>query len=118
MPYALTEDLAAGFARIALGRIRREYPNNLTHGLSGPQDARTPRELHPLFYGSYDWHSCVHDYWMLARLIRLYPDMVPATEIRALFERQITDKNVAGECAYLHGPMARGFERPYGWPGC
>jgi Protein of unknown function (DUF2891) len=115
MPHALTQDVAASFARVALGHVSREIPNQLSHTLSGPQDARTPRELHPLFYGSYDWHSCVHAYWMLARLLRLYPGMSPATEIRALFESQITEENVAGECDYLHRPLARGFERPYGW---
>ena len=83
--------------------------------LSGPQDLRTPRELHPLFFGSYDWHSCVHAYWMLARLLHLYPDMAPASEIRALFDRQITTENVAGECAFLERATARAFERPYGW---
>ena len=65
MTCALTEDVAARFAAVALGHVAREYPNKLSHSLSGPQDARTPRELHPLFYGSFDWHSCVHAYWML-----------------------------------------------------
>jgi hypothetical protein len=83
--------------------------------LSGPQDLRTPRELHPLFFGSYDWHSCVHAYWMLARLLHLYPNMAPASDIRALFDRQITTENVAGECAFLERATARAFERPYGW---
>jgi hypothetical protein len=52
---------------------------------------------------------------MLARLLHLYPDMAPAPEVRELFGRQITSENVAGECDYLRGPAARGFERPYGW---
>ncbi len=115
MTCALTEDVAARFAAVALGHVAREYPNKLSHSLSGPQDARTPRELHPLFYGSFDWHSCVHAYWMLARLLRLFPAMAPAAEIRTLFDRQINERNVAGECAYLGHPLARGFERPYGW---
>jgi hypothetical protein len=115
MPPTLSEELAAGFARLALGHVTREYPNYLTHGMSGPSDTGTPRELHPVFYGSYDWHSCVHGYWMLARLLRLFPDMPPAADIRALFDAQLTDENIAGECAYLERPMARGFERPYGW---
>ena len=35
------------------------------------------RELHPIFYGSFDWHSCVHGYWMLARLLARFPAMAP-----------------------------------------
>ncbi len=115
MPHDLTESLAARFARIALGHVTREYPNKLAHGLTGPADARTPRDLHPIFYGSYDWHSCVHSYWMLAYLLRRFPDFAPAAEIRPLFDTSITAAAVAGECAYLAAPTARGFERPYGW---
>ena len=40
-------------------------PSKLDHVLAGPRDARTPSALHPVFYGSFDWHSCVHGYWML-----------------------------------------------------
>lgn len=115
MPDSLTEDLASGFARIALGHVLREYPNKPGHVLAGPQDARTPRDLHPVFYGSFDWHSCVHGYWMLARIMRRYPGAAIAPQIRALFDAQLVPEKVAGECAYLASPNARGFERPYGW---
>jgi hypothetical protein len=111
----LTDDIAARFATVALGHVTREYPHALTHVLAGPDDVRFPRDLHPVFYGSFDWHSCVHAYWMLARLLYLFPHMPPAAEIRTLFDAQLTSAAVAGECAYLNRPAARGFERPYGW---
>lgn len=111
----LTADLAERFARIALGHVRREYPNKPDHALAGPEDARTPSALHPIFHGSYDWHSCVHSHWMLARLLRRCPEMPAAPAIRALFDAQFTADKVAGECAYLMRPTARGFKRPYGW---
>nr|WP_294546422.1 DUF2891 family protein [uncultured Rhodopila sp.] len=111
----LTVELAARFAGIALGHVTREYPHALTHVLDGPQDVRSPRDLHPIFFGSFDWHSCVHAYWMLARLLLLFPDMPQAGEIRSLFDSRLTGEAVAGECAYLNRPAARGFERPYGW---
>ncbi|WP_088345949.1 MULTISPECIES: DUF2891 domain-containing protein [Rhodomicrobium] len=112
---SLTADLANHYAGIALGHVRREYPNNLDHALAGPEDARTPSALHPIFYGSYDWHSCVHGYWMLARLLRRFPGMARAGEIRALFDGQFMADKVAGECAYFAAPTARRFKRPYGW---
>ena len=115
MPHTLTPDLAARFADIALGHVRREYPNKPDHTLAGPEDARTPSSLHPIFYGSYDWHSCVHGYWLLARLLRLFPAMPPAARIRALFDGQLVPDKVAAECEYLTAPTARGFKRPYGW---
>src|ERR1700722_8125360 len=79
---SLTPDLAGQFADIALGHVRREYPNKPDHVLAGPQDARTPSQLHPIFYGSYDWHSCVPSYWMLARLLRRFPHQRAAAAIR------------------------------------
>lgn len=115
VPNELTVELAERFARIALGHVGREYPNKPDHVLAGPQDARTPRELHPIFYGSYDWHSCVHSYWLLARVLRRFPEMAAAADIEALFDAQFAAEKVAAECAYLATPEARGFKRPYGW---
>jgi hypothetical protein len=115
MTTRLTSELASRFATIALGHVTREYPNHILHGLEGPGDARTPSELHPVFYGSYDWHSCVHGYWMLARLLRLHPEVPEGPAIRDLFATMLVPDKIAGECAYFDRPMARGYERPYGW---
>ena len=111
----LTAELASKFALLALAHVEREYPNKLEHVMGGSDDVRSPRELHPLFYGSFDWHSCVHGYWLLSTLLRLHPRLPEAQDIRALFARAITDANVAGELAYLARPESAGFERPYGW---
>ncbi len=111
----LTSALADHYAAIALGHVGKEFPNKLDHVLNGPDDARTPRALHPIFYGSFDWHSCVHGYWLLARLRRLFPEMEKAAEIARLFDDAFVSDKVAGECAYLARPLSAGFERPYGW---
>ncbi|MFZ4163918.1 DUF2891 domain-containing protein [Brevundimonas sp. NPDC058933] len=107
--------LASRFAATALGHVTREYPNHVMHVLTGPQDARTPRDMHPIFFGSFDWHSCVHGWWTLFTLYRLYPDMAETAQIRAQADSLFTAENVAGEAAYLARPESRGFERPYGW---
>lgn len=112
---ALTAEQAAQFAEIALGHVEREYPNNLDHCLAKPEDARTPRDLHPVFYGSFDWHSCVHSYWMLARLLRRFPDIAQADKIRSLFDRQFVAEKVAAERDYFMSPSSKNFKRPYGW---
>lgn len=106
---------ASRFALLALAHVQREYPNKLDHVLNGPDDARSPSELHPVFYGSFDWHSNVHGYWLLATLLRLAPDIPEAAAIRGLFDEQLTDEKVGGELAYLAQPNRTGFERPYGW---
>jgi hypothetical protein len=115
MTHSLSPELASRFARTALGHVGREWPNKLDHVLSGPQDVRGPRDLHPIFFGSFDWHSCVHGHWLLARLYRRFPNSAEAREIRAFLDVQFTPANVEGEVAYLRNPASRGFERPYGW---
>ena len=111
----LTPDIASRFARAALAHVTREYPNKLDHVLGGPGDAKTPRQLHPIFFGSFDWHSCVHGYWLLATLLREFPALPESAEISALLTAQITRDNVAAEVKYLDQPMRGTFERPYGW---
>jgi hypothetical protein len=111
----LDAPLASKFAQAALGHVAREYPNVLGLALSGPGDLGTPRALHPVFFGSYDWHSCVHGHWLLASLVRLVPDLPEAPAIRAQFDEAFTPANMAGELAYLSRPNTGGFERPYGW---
>ncbi len=115
MESELTPDLAAQFARIALGHVRKEYPHKLDHVLNGPEDARTPSQLHPIFHGSFDWHSCVHSYWMLLTLRRLFPQEPFAARIAELGDTMLTENKVAGERAYLDREYSGGFERPYGW---
>jgi hypothetical protein len=114
-PSALTAETASKFAGLALGHVAREYPNKLDHVMAGLEDAAGPRELHPIFYGSYDWHSCVHGYWLLAALRRLHPNIPEAAAIDALFADAFTAEKVEVERAYLDRSTARGFERPYGW---
>jgi Protein of unknown function (DUF2891) len=111
----LTESLASQFAAIALAHLTREYPNKLDHVLNGPEDVRSPSELHPLFHGSFDWHSCVHGHWLLAHLYRMFPSLPEAPRIGDLLDRQFAADRVAGELAYLSQPAREGFERPYGW---
>jgi len=112
---SLTAGQASHFARIALGHVEREYPHKLDHVIDGPGDVLEPHILHPIFHGSFDWHSCVHGYWTLARVLRLEPGIPEADDIRALFDRAFTAAKVEGERAYLDRPSSRGFERPYGW---
>jgi hypothetical protein len=112
---SLTPDLASRFAAIALGHVAREYPYGMIQVVTGPGDIAMPRERHPIFFGSFDWHSCVHGHWLLARLLRLYPDLPEAPAIRAHFDAAFTAEKAAGELAFLNRLSSAGFERPYGW---
>ena len=112
---ALNADLASHMARIALGHVRKEYPHKLDQVLTGDRDLAPPHVLHPIFYGSFDWHSCVHGWWTLLTVRRLFSDVAEADAIAQLADDSFTREKVAGEIAFLERPMTRGFERPYGW---
>jgi hypothetical protein len=112
---SLTADTAAAFARLTLGHIGRQYPYKLDLVMLGDEDAAPPRVLHPIFHGSFDWHSCVHGWWQLLTVARLHPDMPETAAIRARANEMLAPEKVAGELAYLSRPFTSGFERPYGW---
>ena len=92
---------ASAFAALALAGVTREFPHKPDHVLNSAADACTPRELHPAFYGCYDWHSSVHSHWMLVRLLRLFPALPEAAAIRDLLSRHLSQANLAAELAYV-----------------
>jgi hypothetical protein len=106
---------AAGrFAALALACVQKEYPNKIAHVLNSPADVKAPHELTPAFYGCYDWHSSVHGHWLLARVVRSFPDAPFAHDALAALAANITPAHIAGEVAYLSAPGRETFERPYG----
>jgi hypothetical protein len=111
----MTQQQASSFARLALKGIRKEYPNKPGDVLNSAQDIKSPRAMHPAFYGSFDWHSSVHGHWMLVRLLRLFPDLPERKQIRAVLTEHLTAKNLQAEADYFARPNAQSFERPYGW---
>jgi hypothetical protein len=111
----LTRETASRFAQLALKGVTKEYPNKPNHVLTGPDDIKVPKALHPAFFGSYDWHSCVHGHWMLVRLLRLFPDLPEAKEIRTVLASHLTADNLRAEADYFARREAKAFERPYGW---
>lgn len=102
------------FAVLAIDCIRREYPSKISHVLQSGDDAQTPSELFPTFFGCYDWHSSVHGHWLIARTLKLEPNGPLSDEIRNLLSLSFTDAKLAGELEYLIAPGRNSFERPYG----
>lgn len=111
----LTEIHARTFARMTLGHLGLRWPYKLDLVLTGPDDLVEPAALHPIFHGSFDWHSCVHGWWQVLRLARLFPEMPEAAEICARADEMLVPEKVAGEVARLDRPYSATFERPYGW---
>ena len=111
----LTADHARRFAAIALANIAAEYPAKLDHVLASAADVAAPSTLHPAFHGSFDWHSCVHMHWLLARLRRGFPALDCRRDIDAAFAQRLAPAAIAREVAYLGRAHGRSFERTYGW---
>ena len=109
---------AAALCRVVLDSLGREWPYRPDVFLESEDDFQLPRERHPLFHTSYDWHSCVHMHWSLARLLRLHRERLESTwadAIMARFDRAFTTDAVATEALLFDRPGYRSFERPYGW---
>lgn len=105
---------AERFANLALTCVQKEYPNQISHVMNSDADLAPPRKLTPAFYGCYDWHSCVHGHWLLARLARTFPDAPFASRAREALQQDITPENIVQEAAYLSGKGRASHERPYG----
>ncbi len=108
------ETLEDRFAILALDCVHREYPNKISHVLQSDADVNAPRDLTPIFYGCFDWHSSVHGHWLLTRILSRPTETVLRDEIRAALSKSFTDEKLAVELAYYTTPGRASFERPYG----
>jgi hypothetical protein len=52
---------------------------------------------------------------MLVRVLRRFPDLPEARQIRALLAEHLTAKSLQAEADYFAQPNRRSFERTYGW---
>lgn len=102
-------------AELPLHCINIEYPNRLSQTLGNDEDLKPPRTLHPAFYGCFDWHSSVHGHWSLVSLLKQFPNLDKADEIKQRLLNNISKENIAAEVAYFHGKHNKSYERTYGW---
>ena len=112
---SLNDKQASHFAALALKCVAREYPNKPEHVINNEGDVKSSKTLHPAFYGCYDWHSSVHGHWMLVRLLKTFPGMPEAAQIRGALDANLTAENIQAEVAYMKQPNRQSFERTYGW---
>lgn len=111
----ITDEQAEGFSKLALNGLHREYPNKPSNVLASVEDVKSPKALHPAFFGCFDWHSSVHGHWMLVRLLKSNPKHGSSNEVRAAIDRSLTRENIAVEVSYFEQKENKSFERMYGW---
>lgn len=112
---ALTREQASAFAKLALKNLDQEFPHKPGVVWAKVEEVKTPKELHPAFFGSFDWHSSVHGHWMLVRLLKLHPDLPEAKKVRKVLAAHLTAENIKAEAAVFARKEEKSFERPYGW---
>lgn len=100
---------------LPLNCVGTEYPYKPGETLESKADLVEPISVHPIFYGCFDWHSAVHGYWSMVSLLKQFPEMDKAEEVRTILMEKITAENVAIEVAFFEKPINKSFERTYGW---
>lgn len=115
MTARLDDETANALLATAVANVQRDFPVHWTHFVNSAEDLKPQRVRHPVFAGSFDWHSCVHQTWLIVRLLRLRPQLDGADDAWAVLEKLITDEGCATEAAFFASDDARHWERPYGW---
>ena len=110
-----TREEANRLAELPLNCINTEYPNKLNQTLENKEAIGEPSELHPAFYGCFDWHSSVHADWSMVSLLKQFPDLEKAETIREKLKESLSEENIQGEVAYFNREQSDSFERTYGW---
>ena len=115
-PTNISADLSSRFTRLALDCVQQEFPNKISRTTNDAESIGRPKDLFPVFYGCFDWHSAVHGHWLLVRQLRVGPqDAGWRAEAIAKLDANITTENIAGELENFRRTERGSWERPYGW---
>ena len=115
MTVKLDRNQAYRLSNMALHCMQQEYPYKLGQVIGSDADLLSPQELHPAFYGCFDWHSAVHGHWLLVKILKEYPDLENRDTILNKLQENINVQNIQGELAYFNRGTEKSFERTYGW---
>lgn len=102
-------------AELPIHCIQTEYPNKLNQTIGADDDLLSPETLHPAFYGCFDWHSAVHGHWSLVSLLKQFPNLDKAAQIKTMLLENMSAENIQTEVQYFNGRYNTSYERTYGW---
>ncbi|MBW2962500.1 DUF2891 domain-containing protein [Mesonia aestuariivivens] len=111
----LTLSQANKLVDLPLACISVKYPYKSGQTLTSKKDLKEPQEFHPAFYGCFDWHSSVHAHWSLVSLLKRFPDLKKAEEIKKQLTAHLSKENIQQELKYFKKKENKSFERTYGW---
>ena len=113
--YTLTLEQANRLAKLPCKCLQQEYPNKLGQVLNNSSELAGPKNLHPVFYGCFDWHSSVHGHWLLVNLVKKFTDLEGRETILTLLDEQFNTEKIGREIAFFQTKNNNSFERTYGW---
>jgi Protein of unknown function (DUF2891) len=111
----LTVQEANRLAKLPQKCMQREFPNKPGETLAAAADIGSPLNMHPAFYGCFDWHSSVHGHWMLVKLLKTFPELQDKDLIKRKLAENISAENILAEVKYFKRNEENSFERTYGW---
>lgn len=111
----LTLEQAEKLQNLPLKCLTQQYPNKLGQLLLNETEILAPQELHPSFYGCFDWHSAVHGHWSLVYLLANFSDLKNNKQAIEKLNQTITKDNILIEVEYFSKNHEKSFERTYGW---
>jgi hypothetical protein len=111
----LNLEQANHLASLPIKCLQQEYPNKLGQMLVDSTEIQSPKQLHPAFYGCFDWHSSVHGHWSLVYLLKKFPNLSNRELIIKKLQTNLSKENIQIEINYLNKKHEKSFERTYGW---
>ncbi|MFY7937803.1 MAG: DUF2891 family protein, partial [Flavobacterium sp.] len=111
----LTLEQANHLATLPIKCLQQEYPNKLNQLLLNTTELLSPKELHPAFYGCFDWHSSVHGHWSLVYLLNNFSEIKNKEIIIEKLKLNLSKDNIQNEIEYFSKPHEKSYERTYGW---
>lgn len=122
----LRAQAAPDYAAVVVGNLSEPFPHSAHHTQVSADDRPLPEQIHPAFYTSFDWHSCVHMHWLGVSLLgggswagaseggaAAWVDASTAASLRAALGANLTPAKLSVERDYLLANPS--WERPYGW---
>ena len=113
-PIKIDLEGANNLIQLPLACVQQEYPNKLGQVVGKKSDLREPSDLHPSFYGCFDWHSAVHGHWSLVKLLKDFPQVIGKEDAIKKLKSNLSKTNILKELEYFEGHN-KSYERTYGW---
>ncbi|SFU57520.1 Protein of unknown function [Pustulibacterium marinum] len=113
--FQLSMEEAYKISQLPITCITTEFPNKTSQSLRNAEDLGSPSQLHPAFYGCFDWHSSVHGHWSIAAVLNNFPDIKNKDTLISILKNSISEDKIAGEITYFNRSNEYSFERTYGW---